>query len=195
MANWSERRVIKWLKEREILLALLALIASVLLGAYQSYLSLRGLTSAQRAWISPYDLKIEGDYSSGGNLRLVVYYRNTGREPAFGVRVASDIAIAKGETKVNWSKRCDRARQLPSGGSVAYPSDSIYYTAPVEVRSLGSAYEVLSGEETLYLNGCITYETFGSSHQSEYCFFLVPNVGQPTSTWSWRFCADGNNAT
>ena len=182
------KRTIRWLKSREVLLTLAALVASILFGVYQAAQTHQALVSSQRAWIA---VRVEGDFSSGGESRLVVLYRNTGREPALHLTKSIHFISSEQESTIQWGDVCAPARDQAEGELTVYPSDSIDYEAGANLVIPGSVFEVLNGEKTMYLAGCFLYETFGSIHESRYCFYWK----EPMQKWPWRYCARGNSAT
>lgn len=168
--------------------------ATLVFVGFQAMLMRSTLVANQRAWLAPYNVQVLGDFDSGGESSFEVSYRNVGKEPANQVKQATAIAWPAKEQTIESVDLCPLARQQEGIGTTAYPSDSTYYTVGTLVRSGGSAFEILNGEKTFYLNGCLAYEIFGEVHHSKFCFYWVYEPGKALKEWKWRYCQTGNSA-
>ena len=151
------------------------------------------LLASQRAWLAPFNAVVIGDFESGKESRFQVSYRNVGREPASNIKRALSIAWPKKGQNPQWHDSCLFATNDTEAVLTAYPSEQIGYTVEVNLKNI-PAFEILSGEQTLHLSGCLAYDTFGARHYSKFCFYWVHEEGKPLKEWKWLYCPTGNEA-
>lgn len=180
----------------------------VVVGAFQ-YFSLKDtdktLRLQQRAWIAPHHLLIDGQFRAGEKLGYTLFYGNVGHEPATKIVINQDEkTFDVPATITSWDavfeqagiKKFDCGSSQPNAnGFVVYPSTSPDRTFGVVTQStIENESDVDSGRKILVIRGCIGYETLGTPHYSQWCFFWPAWPGQPPTVLGVKMCPGGTNA-
>ena len=156
------------------------------------------LAASQRAWIGPQDVKILEDPVGSQTVRIEVYYKNVGREPATSVWNKIDFLGIKNFGKLPLAKDDCKAALPDMGSQIAYPSESLTYRSFINVVNLNETKDTpkvaFSNAVMINVHGCFTYETFGERHFSRFCFKISPVKDKPYGEWPWVFCPSGNEA-
>ncbi len=160
--------------------------------------------ATQRAWLAPTNALFDRPVKSGEQVSIGIVYDNVGREPALNVTHGEEVHWVNSPKVSNvspefWANQllganatCDHPTE--SDRIVAYPSSHSSYRTHVLIKSDSFADELLWREKTLYIQGCIAYETVGAERHSAYCIYFEPDAAKPPEQWQFRFCADGNFA-
>jgi hypothetical protein len=158
------------------------------------------LVAAQRAWVGPTGGQIEGAVADKADVKIVVNYQNSGREPGIGFNYTIEPKIigADDPSAGQWIEKnsSDCKNRAPTPGSqVVNPSNGGITGGGYQMRgTLGKSLidkDVISGNKVIYVVGCFAYQTFAVSHHSSFCFFYKAGV---SSLPNMNFCAFGNDA-
>jgi hypothetical protein len=152
----------------------------------------------QRAWIAPMGMVLAEPVEKDKPIEFTLTYPNTGKEPA---RNVAHISASRGtvpptaghswtEIKGGPGEMCDEISSEKGMPSV-YPSatTTYFYTSNT---SFNADNGYLQGNTVLIVKGCFRYLTFGTIHQSAYCYYLRPAPGEAREKWLFGACADGH---
>jgi hypothetical protein len=156
------------------------------------------MVASQRAWVGPRNAKSDIAPEIGKDLKIVVEYQNTGREPALetifdaeafaapdsaesGVRINDFIA----QCKIKW-KPTQKGVVFPAG-----PTSSSYeLTAPMDANSIDQ--DVIDGNKVIFIDGCFNYKSAGGIHRTSFCYYF--SSAKKTKPANWNICGVGNDA-
>lgn len=141
----------------------------------------QALLSAQRAWIGPVDAKLEGEIKQGGELKAVVNYQNSGREPGYNFvfdikdSVYSVVQDENGVPGANF--QLDAAacmqREGPQDSQVVFPSTGFTtYELWKDLKNSNIDDLFINGDSILFITGCLSYKSFGQFHHTAFCYFF-----------------------
>jgi hypothetical protein len=154
----------------------------------------------QRAWIAPMGMVLDEAIEKDKTIGFTLYYDNTGRGPA---RNVAHISASRGVRPVpaghGWTELQagddDICGEISSkeGMPTVYPSSTPqYFMSSNTSFSADDAY--VQGNTVLIVKGCFRYLTFGTVHDSAYCYYLKPAPGEAKEKWRFGACADGHRA-
>jgi hypothetical protein len=140
-----------------------------------------------RAWIIPHLLRLEKPLKAGEDASLVLFFGNSGREPAiraghyhegaslpvdvlFGDVKTSTDRFQKAVEKMDIPDTCELAAENKFNG-VIYPGSIDGSTNSITIDKKWITDQVANGSGFLVVKGCFVYETIKSMHKSRYCFF------------------------
>jgi hypothetical protein len=165
-----------------------------------------------RAWIAPYFARLLA--MDNGGIKVQVDFKNVGRSPAARDFILIDndgvLRGPKGVIATDYPNEVDAAissdascdlsttkvRQLGGPEFYTHMADSDPYTFTFSDKSnTPDIPDILNGTAIFFFHGCVGYTTNGVARQSKFCFFLLPNPGQPIDKWKFGFCLHGNSAT
>ncbi len=135
------------------------------------------MLSGQRAWIGPVDARLEGEIKQDGELKVVVTYQNSGKEPGYNfVEDIKDVTYTKTDDNngiVSEQLGLDAAacmqREGPREAQVVFPSTGFAsYELRIEIDKSHIDDAIVNGENTLFINGCLAYRSFGEFHHEAY---------------------------
>jgi hypothetical protein len=162
--------------------------------------------SANRAWIDPLfiTLKLPLPKNPGDKLNYVIWYINSGKNPALHLREYhhhfwTDADNSQFEVltpdKFVPNDSCEKVTE-ENGSGVIWPrveGTSANSLGPYSKEVIIADDAFLQGNKFLGIRGCFAYDAFGKSHFSAYCFFLRPtqtdaSVRATLDNWSWGYC-------
>jgi len=164
---------------------------------------------AQRAWVAPKQMVINGQIPEDGGLNVAVLLENEGKEPATGVvwhladPLLTDLIPEQGAEDIggpsNDNDSCFGLRSDNNRGSVIYPqSDTLRTWLPFSLpRNANSANIIAAAKESkgsMFVDGCIAYWTAGAMHTSRFRFLWRSIHGAPPSSWAFQSVSSGNHA-
>lgn len=160
----------------------------------------RSLVASSRAWVGPTDAKItSGAPAVGQPVKVVISVRNSGREPARDFRwIPTKIVSSKSDEgtlsqKVDTNLRFCLGTPSQKFGQVIYPTggfgDGFEFTVLFDGSEIEE--EVINGEKILVVQGCLTYESFGATRHSAFCFFYDNKATAPEHL---NICTSGSSA-
>lgn len=162
------------------------------------YLATRNLVedakNAGRAWVVPHLLRLEKPLKPGEDASLLLFYGNSGREPANKVGTHNESASIGIETvigppetapirlreaieKMNLPDSCEIADKQRLGG-VVYPGSLDGNSNAVTVDQKWITQNVVNGLGFVIIKGCVVYETINLPHKSRYCFFYNSKIAE-----------------
>lgn len=153
----------------------------------------------QRAWIGPRNARISAEPQLSEPITIILEYQNTGREPAtnFTYEVESFTATREEESKsglrrtTSFMNKCMSASQL-SHGQVIYPTTgSSFYILSTRLDGKMVDEKVVSGNKTIYFQGCLSYQTLMTVHHSFFCYYYKKG---DTKSGRMGICNAGHNA-
>ncbi len=156
--------------------------------------------AANRAWVGPSGATMDGVPAKGADIKIHIAYQNTGREPArgFGPKldpfIATGAEMANGTTGFRITHNLDTCRlsKPVAGTQVVYPTTGLSSSSQnVTIDKGGIDDQLLSGASIIIVVGCFSYETFGESHYSAFCFYYRKDF---TPLPSLNFCEGGSDA-
>lgn len=156
--------------------------------------------ASERAWVGPRNAKINNAPVLDQDLKIIVEYGNTGREPAVETVYDTDIFTAgdsdaqEALNRINGFIADCKIMWKPDRASVVYPSvglSAANYTLTATMEKSKIDADVISGEKIIFLSGCFSYKTTESIHRSWFCYFF--KAGK-TDLNNWNICATGNGA-
>jgi hypothetical protein len=158
----------------------------------------KSLVAGSRAWVGPTDAKItSGAPADGQPVKVVISVRNSGREPARDVRwLPTKIVAADDGTlsqKVDTNLRFCIGTPSQKFGQVIYPTGGFGEGFEFTVLFDGSEVdqEVIDGKKTIGVQGCLTYESFGATRHSAFCFFFQ---NKTSALEHLNICSSGSSA-
>jgi hypothetical protein len=210
---WDRQiRIAKWLNGITLVSAIVALLGLIAL-----YLSIIGADDstlrANRAWIAPGPMVLNWPLEQLGPVRIALHIENTGREPAIDIAYAFNeflvpyIPEGPGNriiTQVN--KTCDGLHPTAAEGMVLYPAKSnVAILSGFEDTPANReiAAKARNREDSLIVEGCIAYRTFGATHMSKFRYFLRDVAGPSCAprpgggiqcSWAFNSISVGNEA-
>jgi hypothetical protein len=160
----------------------------------------KSLVASSRAWVGPTDAKITtGTPAVGQPTKVVISVRNSGREPARDFRwIPTKIVTAKGDEgalnqKVDTNLRFCLGTPSQKFGQVIYPTGGFGEGFDFTVLFDGSEVDqqVVDGEKVLVVQGCLTYESFGATRHSAFCYFFE---NKTSAIEHLNICSSGSSA-
>lgn len=159
---------------------------------------------AQRAWISPAFIRLDGAVERDKPIPVRVTYENTGRQPARDFAYLSDPGALKvAPDFADWEhidvgENTTCSTLSPHAGSnVVYPSahfaNEIAFTASFGDFHNQTVDDIIGRDRVFWVKGCFAYKTFNEPHHSGYCYFLQPEKDKPIQSWVFRSCPTGNS--
>lgn len=140
----------------------------------------------QRAWVGAVDVSFP-DVREGSALHATVLVTNSGRSPARNVE--HDVCYNIGPAADLFTPTYARTEAAPPSISVLQPGAQVrlpVYRAPLTQQQ---AEDILSGQQTLYVFGRISYEdVFNTPHETTFGYSLVPSLS------GWRHTNTYNTA-
>jgi hypothetical protein len=174
------------------LVALLG-IAAVVYSVRETH---QGNVDANRAWIAPMGMTVDGDIKGNSDLTLGAHYANIGKGPATKVRagygmftapiISPLLQIFTGDINA-----CD-VLPLEKQGIAIYPDTKDHWQFTTIARKLIPE-TITRGSEALGLRGCYAYQTMGELHRVWFCE-IVYRDGKIASLASTDLCGDGQGA-
>lgn len=148
-------------------------------------ISKENLVATSRAWVGPANARVVGSIAAGKKLPIAITLLNSGREPARNVYI-EDYAYSvkpplRGPQVPEKIREC-LDRQTTPGAMVLYPSSGVGvggYTYTFRVPKGQIDADLISGVTTLFIQGCIVYETSGATRHSTYCYYYRAPDTQP----------------
>jgi hypothetical protein len=145
------------------------------------------LVASNRAWLGPIDAILNGPIQTGQQIKVLIVFENTGKEPALDV---SNIAGGGITMPFSAAEAAQQQRTGPFGGvpfnacAQVAPQDGYPAIFPTATRHMQADIQqtfiadeaILNGSRTFFVHGCAAYRTMGEIHTSEYCFWLGPRV-------------------
>jgi len=164
----------------------------------QSQNTERAIIEGQRAWVGPISAKIDGTVELGKPVKVVIGIQNTGREPGKNFRFipepdyATDQDSAVDQRIATTLRFCMRMPSL-AYGQVIYPSSGFGTGFDFTIEFAGDKIDqsAIDGDKTLIAQGCITYDTFGATHHSGFCYFFKNKTSKPDRL---NICGGGSDA-
>jgi hypothetical protein len=158
----------------------------------------KSLVAGSRAWVGPTDAKItSGAPAEGQPVKVVISVRNSGREPARDVRwIPTKIVDANEGTlnqKMDTNLRFCLGTPSQKFGQVIYPTggfgEGFEYTVQFDGSEIDQ--EVIDGNRVFVVQGCLTYESFGATRHSAFCFLFK---NKTTALEHLNICSTGSSA-
>ena len=160
----------------------------------------KSLIAGSRAWVGPTDAKItSGAPGEGQPVKVVISVRNSGREPARDVRWIPTKIVAASDEDVSLSQKVDTNLRFCLGtpsqqfGQVIYPTggfgEGFEYTVLFDGNEVDQ--DFVDGKKLFVLQGCLTYESFGATRHSAFCYFFK---NKTTALEHLNICASGSSA-
>jgi len=158
-----------------------------------------------RAWIAPRFMSTDGPITDGQAIKIRIIYENPGRTPALEVAlriIPRTLSTNDGtpvphelydNVKMGTNEACKAnvnvyaAATFPASTIAGYQSN--FATSDVSLTT-----KIRARSTVLVIQGCYTYKTLDSPHESPFCQYLEPETGKPPEQWQFRHCADGNDA-
>jgi hypothetical protein len=156
-----------------------------------------------RAWIVPHILHLEAPLKAGETAKLLLYFGNSGREPAINVgqhhesaSLPVEVIIGPDEDgsgrlrdaiqKMDLPDSCELASKNRLLG-VVYPGAIDGNTNSINIDRKWITDKVATGFGFVVIKGCIIYETIRETHKSRYCFFYAGQIAalRPPEHQSW----------
>jgi hypothetical protein len=161
-----------------------------------------------RAWLAPkYVVLEELPLKLGELIHFEIVYQNLGKEPAIDMIPYQTVDTVRLPESANWrdailpANRTCEALTNPRDGETIYPISPVGPAQPadnyfIHMVSSGHPFDgpISLGAKTIYVQGCLAYETFKERHYSAYCFYLVPRPDKPFDQWVWGTCPGGGRA-
>lgn len=161
------------------------------------------LVAANRAWLAPRRVRVDGKLVEGSNLEYLIDYENVGKQPALDVGIFED-ADSPGTVDIpsegaSWYSVFEGVANNSCNGKVPRKGDLVIYPGPGDrPYSVRTKYpvpkDVFERKKVLMLKGCMIYKTFDELRQSAFCFILAPIAGLPPEEWKFVRCPTGNFA-
>ena len=166
----------------------------------------RNIVLAQRAWIGPYNASIDS-LVIGKAAKIVFQYQNSGRQPAQAPLVSTMKIFNRTERdgfgitgslrySLDYRNNCFASKDI--GGLVVYPNNGFSnFTGTDFSDKQGDPpfvidKDIISGEKTIAVFGCITYRVFEETKHSSFCFFY--NNKSSANISSINICPFGADA-
>lgn len=170
--------------------------------AKSAQISERAFVAAQRAWVGPSGVKIDGPIEAGKDISITFNVFNSGREPAKNFTstittfAATDEVQWRGELKRYVESSVENCLKTKSQrrSQVIYPTagfgaGGFTYTEKIPKEWIDA--DFISGRKTLGVQGCLTYETFGKTRHSVFCYFYRHGKTSPDNL---AYCSNGTDA-
>ena len=162
------------------------------------------LTASQRAWVGVISAGTNAAPVKGNDFIVDVRFQNSGREPGrnlnsnslqdapFPILSTSLNSIVVKQLMQEHQQHC-RDLTAAEGNMIAYPTSNLstisYMTHPIVPGSL-MVDSVITGDEDIIVQGCVTYYTQGIVAHSAYCFVWNAKQSDPQFL---SFCPAGND--
>jgi hypothetical protein len=170
--------------------------------------TIKAIVTNARAWLAPKSAVLEElPLILGQPIHFQVLYQNLGKQPALDMIPNEIVKIVRLPASKNWNdmvlppnETCEALRSYRIGQTI-YPISPVGPLAPADsyflhMISIGIPYDggIELGGKTIYVQGCLAYETFSERHYSSYCFYLIPRPDKPYDQWTFGICPDGGKA-
>lgn len=155
----------------------------------------------QRAWIAPTNVRLDGGLTPGKEIKVLIDFANSGKEPAFNVVTKSGAGLEPPFTEQDLATQlqlgpqylntniCEEAKPV-DGMPVIYPSTVQHQSAQLGGGFLADDYT--ARRQMFFVFGCFGYRTMGEIHHSQFCFWLQVSPDGQHAVFSP--CMIGNNA-
>ena len=156
------------------------------------------MIASERAWVGPRNARSDNP-TIGKDLKIIIDYQNTGREPAiktiYDVDVfASEINVPAATTKVeDFIGKCKIAWK-PTQAQVVFPTGGGLgngYALNKTIKATEIDQDVIDGNKSLIVDGCFVYESTNIIHFSSFCYYFTAKRTEPQN---WNICVSGNDA-
>jgi hypothetical protein len=163
----------------------------------QSENSERALVQAQRAWVGPSNVRIDGTVEIGRPISIVVDYTNSGKEPALNFVPAIDFFQSTAEedaggavtAKINaYFRGCKDVTSLRPG-QVIFPNAGNSFTLKTKDDFVDQS--LLDGNSILIVDGCLLYKSFDVIRHTYFCYFFNNKTTKPSNL---NICSTGAGA-
>ena len=172
-----------------------------------------------RAWIAPATTALNKELSNDKPIDTTLNYINSGKEPAIHVKGAGLTILVPyldNAHLTDWNNPVINACNYidtKENGAISFPGAITYNmtwdigrniifslnpeTNDVTQGNPGEDPPALLSEHkaSLMLSACITYETVQRPRYTIVCLLMFPNPDKPSTTWEFRSCRNGNDAS
>jgi hypothetical protein len=154
--------------------------------------------TSSRAWIGPTGATINKEPTRDSGIKIDVTYINSGKQPGTGLSVTGSPVIMDASNIDGilnlFAKNindCIFAASI-GGGEVVYPTTGFStYQEHLTITKDQIDDGLIAGTKAIFIPGCFTYETFGESHHSAFCFLYRKGL---TTVPNLNFCTGGSYA-
>lgn len=163
----------------------------------QSENSEKALVQAQRAWVGPSNVRIDGAVEIGKPISIVVDYTNSGKEPALNFVPAIDYFPTTTEEDANgaviaktnaYFKGCKDVTSLRPG-QVIFPNAGNSFTLKTKDDFVDQT--LLDGNTIIVVDGCFLYKSFDVIRHTYFCYFFNNKTTKPSNL---NICSTGAGA-
>jgi len=169
------------------------------------------ITEANRAWLAPRRIILDGELSSKEYIPLQIEFRNVGRAPALGVvesMVANIIDAPRPMSPGVWNAYDLKYPEniTCNGLSPAVGHRALFPIPDKDAKTVMRAIfpqdknavpDIINEKRILVVTGCFAYLTFQTTRQSAFCFYMRRDPDHLTDPKKRAFalCPIGNGAT
>lgn len=163
--------------------------------------------SSGRAWMVPHLIHLEAPLKVGEAANLLLYYGNSGKEPAIRVgqhnesaSLPIDFIVGEKATVTNRFRGAIENMNMPDSCEIAsrdrfagvvYPGSIDGNSNALTVDPKWITEGIVAGQGFIVVKGCIIYETIKATHKSKYCFFynsLIAGMRPPEHRSYFQSC-------
>jgi hypothetical protein len=177
-------------------------------------LASEALVASTRAWLAPSFAMLNTPLENGPPISFQIRMINTGKEPALNAAWDFKYHLIPYVEPTNSPSEnlgpnavCENVEPAIGAGIVIYPASTTNFWLPLEIPDTPEDRKIVAAalerRNSLVIEGCIAYRTFGKTHKSWFRFFLRDVQGQPSfvmkdgkllPNWNFNAMITGNGA-